>query len=82
MLFQPHHPAHTVRAGGHKSQRQRKTHYLAGGFVTITGNVGSYCGPAMGIDWMTGEELSQAIPPAYSRFLAEQILAQAVGVYS
>jgi DNA (cytosine-5)-methyltransferase 1 len=25
---------------------------------------------AMGIDWMTRPELSQAIPPAYSRFLA------------
>lgn len=25
---------------------------------------------AMGIDWMTGTELSQAIPPAYSKFIA------------
>jgi len=74
MLFQPHHPRHTVKAGGHKAQRQRKAHYMAGGFVTITGNVGSYCGPAMGIDWMIGEELSQAIPPAYSEFLARQIV--------
>lgn len=28
---------------------------------------------AMGIDWMSVEELEEAIPPAYSRFLAEQI---------
>jgi DNA (cytosine-5)-methyltransferase 1 len=27
---------------------------------------------AMGIDWMNLEELSEAIPPAYSRFIAEQ----------
>lgn len=29
---------------------------------------------AMGIDWMTREELVQAIPPAYSRFIAEALV--------
>ncbi len=28
---------------------------------------------AMGIDWMTVKELSQAIPPAYSQFLSESL---------
>jgi len=31
---------------------------------------------AMGIGWMTVEELSQAVPPAYSRFLAAQFVIQ------
>lgn len=75
LIMQPPHPPHLVKAGGHKSQRQRKAHYLAGGFVTITGNVGSYCGPAMGIDWMTGEELSQAIPPAYTKLIGGHLMA-------
>lgn len=36
---------------------------------------------AIGIDWMTIKELDEAIPPAYSQFLAEQILAaQAVAL--
>jgi DNA (cytosine-5)-methyltransferase 1 len=29
---------------------------------------------AMGIDWMTLEELSEAIPPAYTQFIGEQLL--------
>lgn len=35
---------------------------------------------AMGIDWMTQQELAQAIPPAYSKFLGRQVFAQIWGV--
>lgn len=30
---------------------------------------------AMGIDWMTRDELSQAVPPKYTEFLGKQLLA-------
>jgi DNA (cytosine-5)-methyltransferase 1 len=75
MCVVPEHPKHKHRTGSGHGQTQRKAHYLAGNFVTVTGNVGSYAGEAMGIDWMLGRELSQAIPPAYSEYLGKQLMA-------
>lgn len=45
-------------------------------FVTVCGNdyLVKEGKEAMGIDWMTKSELSQAIPPAYTRWLGSRIL--------
>ena len=32
-------------------------------------------GEALRIDWMTRDELAQAIPPAYTEFIGKQLLA-------
>ena len=78
-LWQPAHPGHVKRTGAGKGQRQRKSAYLSGNFVTVTGNVGRYAGEAMGIDWMTGKEISQAIPPAYTQWIGQHLLPIVAG---
>ncbi len=73
-LIAPPHPKHVVRVN--RRGENRREHWENGGFITITGDVGVYCGPeAMGIDWMSGNELSQAIPPAYTEYLGLQLRA-------
>jgi DNA (cytosine-5)-methyltransferase 1 len=71
-LTAPEHPKHTVLT----ATKQRKARWAEGWNVSITGDVGVYVGPeAMGIDWMNGNELCEAIPPAYTEFIGRQLLA-------
>ena len=68
-LPQPHHPRHLTPAS-------KAGHWEPGTIVSVSGN----CAPialareAMGIDWMTRDELAESIPPAYTEYIGEQLL--------
>ncbi len=68
----PGHREHLIRVN--RRGENRLKHWQEGGFLTVTGDIGSYAGAAMGIDWMNGNELAQAIPPAYTEWIGKQLL--------
>lgn len=72
-ILAPSHPRHDGQTGTH-----RWPYKSVGGYLQVTGNGGNYRlaegRAAMGIDWMNKAELSQAIPPAYSQFIGEQMM--------
>lgn len=70
------HPA-GVRAVG--------VHGHTGGRATRSGQVmwsAADWREAMGIDWMSRDELAQAIPPAYTEFLGRQLMAYLEGEHT
>jgi DNA (cytosine-5)-methyltransferase 1 len=66
----PHHPKHTHRQV--KMGRPPKD----GEFIQVVGNFSGvkYARKAMGIDWMTRDELREAIPPAYCQHVGDQLM--------
>lgn len=72
-LIAPDHPdtCRTVPT----ATKQRRQRWAEGWDISITGDVGTYMAvEAMGIDWMNGEELSQAIPPAYTEYIGKFVM--------
>ena len=74
-MFPPQlpHPVHRIRTDDHK----RRAGWDAGLHTTVTGNVTvDIASAALGIDWMDGDGLPQAIPPAYTRIVGAHLLDQ------
>lgn len=80
LLFEPPHEPHndsTPSAGNGISPK---------GFISVCGTGGvrgmtakeilNYWSMAMGIDWMNRKELAQAIPPAYTEWIGNQLREQ------
>jgi len=69
-LVVPPHPKHVERLG--RASNRPNTN----GWMTVAGHITGIeqAKKAMGIDWMTGRELVQAIPPVYTSYLGKQLI--------
>jgi len=73
-LAHPPHPRHrqTILGGRYLNKRYSQSGGVAGVVPIVT--VAGQAPRAMGIDWMNRNELTQAIPPAYTQFIGEQLM--------
>lgn len=84
VVFTPAHPTHKGRkiGRGYFSIAGGAGRWKSWGGVVhrdiSKGTVGEWRN-AMGIDWMTRKELTQAIPPAYTEFIGKQLLQSSRG---
>jgi DNA (cytosine-5)-methyltransferase 1 len=83
-MLAPAHPKHheTVVPGPYLKDRQRRSNgaWRSSGIDRSIAGKGGHVGDAarfgaaMGIDWMTGAELAQAIPPAFTEWIGGELL--------
>ncbi len=68
-LQEPLHPQHVMPAS-------KAGHWKPGTVMSVSGHVApmSKAREVMGIDWCNRAELAEAIPPAYTQFIGEQLI--------
>lgn len=64
------HEGRALGVFGHGSSGKRKTNTNAPGGISLPARLAYQI---MGIDWMNRDEVAQAIPPAYSEYIANQL---------
>jgi DNA (cytosine-5)-methyltransferase 1 len=67
----PDHPEHVIPAS-------KAGHWTPGTIMSISGHIApvAKAREVMGIDWTNREELAEAIPPAYTKFIGSQLFAE------
>jgi DNA (cytosine-5)-methyltransferase 1 len=69
-LVQPPHPRHLTPAS-------KAGHWAPGTIISVSGDGGPgarEAREAMGVDWMTRHELSESIPPAFTKYIGAQLI--------
>lgn len=76
-LFESNVPLHAPDHPKHVIPTSRAGHWKPGTMMSISGHVApwSVAKQAMGIDWMSRDELVEAVPPAMGLCVGEQLLA-------
>ena len=82
LVMVPPHQRHTETIGKGRLLGSRYSHASAGVTGILPDPAGHTAGAstkaaaaAMGVDWMSRDEMTQAIPPAYTEFIGRQLLA-------
>jgi DNA (cytosine-5)-methyltransferase 1 len=73
LMLEPSHPRHehVIYSGRLLNSRYSRA---SGGVTGVLPVAVGEAGRAMGIDWMQRDELTQAIPPAYTRWIGERLM--------
>jgi DNA (cytosine-5)-methyltransferase 1 len=74
--FESNVPMLGIPHAKHRTPASRAGHWKPGTIMSVSGHVSPIAEAkrAMGIDWMTRDELAESIPPDYTQWIGEQLM--------